>query len=387
MNIKVIFCISLLSNYSLLQCMEQTIQLHEHQLTDTILQKIVNSARYSPLEIVNLIKKQYQPHPAPLSRENIAHVFDLNQEKIDRIFLDNVEDNTIRPLILSLGANINARTKRTGETCLWKTTNENILSELIKNGADVNAVDNHNNTPLSSLRLYDLYRDELEEEEDFQKSITAAHVLLSHGANPNHENCHHLPYLMDHCKNKDHILYAAQLFCKYKLDLHRIDTWKRPLLIQAIDLKNSNLVKLFLEYGAEANTPFNYYNQEKYPLHAALSEGSWRNDLSPEQETIILLLLEYGADPNKSYPNNHTHSNGTTKPLHIAAMGNNPIIVKALLTYGAQKDARNDDPYAHIDCIYTALDIALNNLKLYQKANNYDKIQQTSEIIALLSDQ
>jgi ankyrin repeat protein len=88
-------------------------------------------------------------------------------------------------------------------------------------------------------------------------------------------------------------------------------------------LRDSEMVKLLLEYGARTDTQ----ERSSYtPLHMAVWE---------REATVAQLLLQYGADANFKDSNNDT-------PLHFAAMDSRIEAVKLLLQYGADVAVKND---------------------------------------------
>ena len=97
-----------------------------------------------------------------------------------------------------------------------------------------------------------------------------------------------------------------------------IDT-TTPLYI-ACEKKNTYIVKLLLEHGANPNL-------DKYKICTPLLLACSKNN---DNEDVIKLLLEYGADPNKVIFKN-------LSPLVCVAKDNKYKLVKLLLEYGAEK--------------------------------------------------
>uniref|UniRef100_A0A6C0I1W8 Uncharacterized protein n=1 Tax=viral metagenome TaxID=1070528 RepID=A0A6C0I1W8_9ZZZZ len=158
--------------------------------------------------------------------------------------------------------------------------------------------------------------------------------------------------------------------------VHECITDGRNPLHKAIYQKNTDIVKLLLDSGADANkceskgmqTLFEFNNNIDVvfdgvtPLFAAISKGDLNysivqilleygvnvnqcdyHNTSPlylaikgRNTRIANLLLEYGADVNIC---NYTN----TSPLQVAAMNGNSQIVKALLERGATTDITNAD--------------------------------------------
>ena len=120
--------------------------------------------------------------------------------------------------------------------------------------------------------------------------------LLIKGANPNiwtlglgtplHLCCGHTPNLA-----------GAELLLNYGANIdERMASSTITAVSQAAELVHSDLVKLFLERGANPNLEDIVANKAKTPLMYAL-EGAWRNQ--PSAKIIVGLLLFYGADPFK----------------------------------------------------------------------------------------
>ncbi|OJW71556.1 MAG: hypothetical protein BGO68_05300 [Candidatus Amoebophilus sp. 36-38] len=94
-----------------------------------------------------------------------------------------------------------------------------------------------------------------------------------------------------------------------------------PLHI-AFSYDRLNIVRCFLEAGADPNIAFNQcYFPDRSLLHVAASHGN---------ERMVNILLQFGADPNVRDADNNT-------PLHEAVKSNNICVIKSLLNQGANK--------------------------------------------------
>lgn len=98
-----------------------------------------------------------------------------------------------------------------------------------------------------------------------------------------------------------------------------IDT-SNTVLHQAIKNKDYEEVKYLLENGRLCSSLNSMDNQGMTPLMVAVRQG---------EESIIELLLQSGADPNKENPNDFKTA------LHMASTLKNSQIVRLLLKYGA----------------------------------------------------
>ena len=306
--------ISLLLSFSLTHCMNETEQTN-NIINDAGLQQIIKHVNNSSLSIVNIVKKHAQQKNKSLTSENIKSLLLLEPKDINAIFLANVENDNIRQLMLSIGADINT-CDNNGSNCLWYTQKPELLNQLIDNGADVNTLSHNKNTCLNNL-LY--FPDE--------QSLPAIKVLLEKNANPNIKMCPYtspLHRIVQDSKNKVSF-EVAELLCKYKAHINiQNDLGETPLTI-GISQGSIAFVKLFLEHGGKADEP-NKFNE--YPLHLAIPEHAHHN--SHIIPTIVTLLLQYGANPNRPY------RAGKCMPLHVAIKNHLYDIIQILVNGGAE---------------------------------------------------
>jgi len=319
MHIKTTLYTSLLCSFFVIHCMETTVA----SITDNSLQKLITSVNESSLNMVDMVKRHIEH--IEYTPKNMSLVLRLNQEQIDSLFLANVQDDDLRPLFLSMGANIKACTPEE-RNCLWDVEKPAILKELLEKGAEVDKTDDKQKTPL--INLLDWQRGEA--------AIEGAAVLLEYKANPNIkiECWGSLLHRVVDYSNAALRLKAAQLLCKYKADVNAHNTHKHTPLCMAVAKGDADLVELFLPTATkeEINAP-NYY--QECLLHVAMEKDSgfyyYSHNAKKIIPEIVFLLLEYGADPNISY------SDGKTMPLHVAVDRGQTDIIKKLIEYKALK--------------------------------------------------
>jgi ankyrin repeat protein len=109
-------------------------------------------------------------------------------------------------------------------------------------------------------------------------------------------------------------------------------------LFKAIENNNYKAAKKALQKGAMVNS---YNLDEPAQIYTPLSRA-----VRLEEEKIVELLLQNGANPNQTLPINNF------SPLMISAQRDNPVIAKMLLDYGADPNIQS------IPFLRTALDIA-----------------------------
>ncbi|XDG04099.1 hypothetical protein ABKA04_003714 [Annulohypoxylon sp. FPYF3050] len=102
-------------------------------------------------------------------------------------------------------------------------------------------------------------------------------------------------------------------------------------LLDAIETKSGEMVRLLLRHGAEVNEPARF-SLKRTPLQKAVELGSL---------DIIRLLLSKGADVNAP-----PAARGGGTALQFAAIGGNCTIAKLLIDHGAQFDIP-PSPYGH----------------------------------------
>ncbi len=152
----------------------------------------------------------------------------------------------------------------------------NLIEELLKKGADINASYNGMTVLNHSIVGID------------EKTLS---LLLEHGADPNIPTIDgYLPlyFLADHNQCN-----CVELLLKYKANPN-IWMHGKSLLSHVVDRYHTimKMVKLLLSYGANPNIIDYKYGQIKAPILYAI----YHHDID-----ILELLLKHGADPNFSY--------------------------------------------------------------------------------------
>jgi len=227
------------------------------------------------------------------------------------------------------------------------------VRELIRRGADVNAVTIRNETPLHKV-VNDIKCGKYNEQR-FQ----IIKMLLEAGADPNiQSNVKESPlYILLFCELKTSVLRKIiELFLKHKVDLAQYNT-DGEFTVLTIVCQNDKyeLAELFLKNGAKANQLIT--NKKRTVLILAptlriakllIRYGAEINACDDDKVTalhtavynkridLVRLLLEQGTNPNFAM------FNGCTA-LHIACEGNCSAIVRLLISYGADINVQAND--------------------------------------------
>jgi ankyrin repeat protein len=192
-------------------------------------------------------------------------------------------------LLLDHGASVHVRAKN-GETPLHLASrrhDSNIVALLLKFGANVDAHNDDNMTPLLLALGQDTFYD--------GGGTAAAQLLLDHGASVHVRN-----------KNGQTPLHLASQCC------------------------HSNMVALLLKFGADVDAQD---NDNMTPLLLA----SGRDPYDDARATAAAqLLLEHGASVHVRNKNGQT-------PLHLASEHHHSGIVALLLKFGLDVDAQDND--------------------------------------------
>jgi ankyrin repeat protein len=205
-----------------------------------------------------------------------------------------------------------------------------VFSQQITACEIIRVSDHNNNHPLHFLFSSRL------DEEDIQKT----QLILTQGAQPNITHyCNNslLHSIIEKSEDHDRTCTFAQILCEHKADINAKNDTKETPLILAIKKGNEQLVKLLLEQGANPNVEDQCGD---HTIHIAMEwDTEQENPLYKKRKilpNIVMLLLQYKADPNKAY-----RFKGA-RPLHAAVFHNAPTVVQALLSCGAHKNVYDE---------------------------------------------
>lgn len=344
--------ILLLSSFSLLHGMESTIIPKDLPASDTTLQKLITAINDSSLNIVNIIKKNAQDNYVQLNSHTIKSFLNIDKKIINQIFLANIEDDELRPFMLAAGADINCTTSE-NHNCIWQTKKPAILKELIKKGAATDTLDIYNKN-----RLFDLLS-WLDITTNPQENLQAAQALLEGGAKPDIAvGSSVILHKTISCTHPMIRLQATKLLCNFKANTNVKDYLDKTPLLTMVEDECHDIIQILLENKANPNIPDKYGN---YPLNIAMRKIG--NENKKTIPAIVILLLQYGANPNTLDP----YLKNT--PLHIAVSCHLGTIIKKLIECGAEKHHLGDGGL-------TAFEIA-------QKLEHYSHL--TKEVVDLLN--
>lgn len=181
--------------------------------------------------------------------------------------------------------------------------NEEIVSFLLENGADVNAQWTSRRTPLHNACIDG--RDEL------------VSIFLKNGANVKAKDAGGDTPLHHACRQgHDSIVSILWQHCaKVSISITKNNAGQTPLIIASME-GHDHIVSSLLNKGADAN---NEGDDKRMPLHWACAKG---------HDKVVLLLLDAGAFVNAKDENRQT-------PLCLACMNGHDVIVAVLLEKGA----------------------------------------------------
>ncbi len=229
-------------------------------------------------------------------------------------------------LLLENGSNVNIQNKYTGETALIKAVKEylsfdyfdiigteekalqkekEIVSELLKHGANVNIVDKRGE------HAYHIIKDK----EDISK------LLIDNGANVEIQ-LNQTNELMQASKDND--IDKVRYLIGGSTDINLQNENGNTALAFAVSHNRTDIVKLLLEGGAYANGQVN--DENSILLHAVLRECD---------DEIISLLLEYNANPT-------TYNQKSYSALYYAVRDNSYEKTKLLVGHGADVNSSFD---------------------------------------------
>ena len=205
------------------------------------------------------------------------------------------------------------------------TTAEAAVEALIQNGADVNARDERNSTPLH-LAL------------SFRVEVESVQLLIQHGADVNardkgNSTPLHLALSRGHVNSE-----ILRLLLQHGADVNVRRKGNLTPLHLALSWRdgNSETLRLLLQYGADVNAQD---KGESTPLYLASSQGV----------ESVQLLIQHGADVKAR------DKDGST-PLHRASGVES---VQLLIQHGADVKARNKDGSTPLHCASRAESVQL----------------------------
>jgi ankyrin repeat protein len=254
----------------------------------------------------------YRNHLDYFKSKFIDHTKAVSQKvDLDQLLLAAArkgDSETIEQLI-SKGADIEAADNEEYTPLLIALSkgNEEAAITLIKLGADVNVINKHYTTPLHLAIQNSLFK--------------AIEILIKENADVNtndNEGYSPLYYAAIH-DNKE----VIELFLNCNIEINFKDTNTSNLLHRVIVKNNLKALSFLLNHGADPTIKNKYDNPA---LHYAIA----LNNIEAAK-----ILLEHGAEVNLK------KTNGTT-PLHKAALNANSDAIKLLLEYGADINAVNN---------------------------------------------
>ncbi len=226
--------------------------------------------------------------------------------------------------LIAKGADVNAEDNSNGTPVRWAACNGSIeiVKELIKAGADLDPSPGKVESPLQCAAGAG-HKDVVE-------------LLLKHGADINGVDKQGRTGLMD-AVSRDR-MNVARLLIDKGADVNARDKRGNTALIDALDEDDDSYIRLLLNNGADPNLEDNYLDT---PLKRAAGKGNAK---------YVALLIEHGADVNLCNERRET-------PLMTAAYRDLFDTAKLLLDNHADVDRKNRDGK-------TAMDIAI------EKKNN-----------------
>lgn len=216
---------------------------------------------------------------------------------------------------------------------------EELMAELIERGADINHQDKYGYTPLMSAVSL--------------KRLIAVKVLLHVHADVNIRAKYGNTALIIACDETFIEVVRMLLDRGAMIDAYRTDVCKQPTcLFAAIKQENEELVRLLLEHGANPNQ--SHYKTHLQPIHFAAEMGNSK---------ILELLITYKVDVNARYTTDIT-------PLGVAAIHDRVENAEILIQYGADINYQGRSGFTPlIDACFSASH-GVANILLYQSDIN-----------------
>ena len=255
-------------------------------------------------------------------------------------------------LLLDHGAQVSVK-NALGQTplhqlsCLHGNDTADVACLFLELGADVNAQDTNQDTPLHFASSFD--------------NFNTALFLLDHGAEIDAQDANgQTPLHQVSCLSSGSV---ARLLLERGADVNAQSKDKKTPLHSASYESSLQTVQVLLDYGAEADA---HDANGQTPLHQVSSSNTHGDD---SLHDIAQLLLERGVDVDARDKNQET-------PLHLACQSVQLRVAKVLLEHGADVNAENVWGWTPL---HMALDETFINLLLKQGAdvNAQDRNRRT----------
>ena len=243
--------------------------------------------------------------------------------------------------LAACGADVNAKASPSGRTALHSTGFENFLDVaklLIDRGADVNAADSDDETPLSNAAR--------------ANSLDVAKLLIDRGADVNAADSDGETPL--HGAARANSLDVAKLLIDRGAVVNAADSDGETPLSDAARANSLDVAKLLIDRSADVNTA---RSDGWTPLHGALSNKDHDMALRNEAHDMAKLLIERGADVNATY-SHYLLEGGQETPLELAVQHDSLDLAKLLIDRGAEVNATG---YNGRTPLYTAVRLYRRN--------------------------
>jgi len=262
--------------------------------------------RYNTQEVINLLSSPNRlnnassvPKAEKLEYENEKALFDAIKN-FDKKKLQQLCKKKIKGKQNKLHSNAHRFLGWTPLTCAAYYGNFNAIEILIKQGADVNQIDENGRYPLHNAAS--------------KGYVDIIEVLIKHGAKVNQEDKKNKNSPL-HLAVKHGNLLAVETLIKHEANVNQIKKDLLSPLTIAASKGYIDIMELLIKHGANVNYSTEYYS----PLFKASSFGL----LDP-----VDILLKNGADVN------YADYLGAT-PLHITTKNGNTGIIDLLIKNGA----------------------------------------------------
>ncbi|KAH8994729.1 ankyrin repeat-containing domain protein [Lactarius hatsudake] len=197
----------------------------------------------------------------------------------------------------------------------WRSSNSKDMLEIIRlllsHGADTRAEDNSGMTPLHLAA-------------EFGASTEVMKLLIRHGADVNAKTDDLRTPL--HLASQIESLEIVRFLVEHGADISAVTEGHVTVLHWASESPNIEVIRFFVEHGADVNAK----REDLWtPLHTALEAMEDNNE-------VVRFLVECGADVNAKTEN-------LTTPLHIASSWKNHDILRFLVERGADTNAETEE--------------------------------------------